>query len=227
MGSVSLLIGRQGLYSPLKYFITRVLICYWGHVMNYAKIVVFLFVLGFFHTASAQGVSLNMDTGLSVVTNDIGALGVGLNVSPGYRIALGKQSIIVPEMNLGFRFWHASSSSSGYYNAPSASVSLFMLPIYAGARYVLKVGQHFEPYVAMHMGAAYFRASLAEGRNGNTTDSFSFAITRFGLNVGGGLQYALRKDLGLGGGIIFDTIFTPMQNISSVSFAVNVNYNFL
>ena len=193
--------------------------------MNYAKIVVFLFVLGFFHTASAQGVSLNMDTRLSVFTNGIGALGVGLNVSPGYRIALGKQSIIVSEMNLGFRFWHSSTSRRD--DALSASVSLFILPIYEGVRYVFKVGQHFEPYIAMHMGAAYLRASVAESENGNTTDSFTGSITRFGMNVGGGLQYALRKDLGLGGGIIYDTIFTPGQNISSVSFAVNVNYNFL
>lgn len=182
-----------------------------------------VFVALFSSTASAAP-SLSASAGIDHYTNGKGFTGYGLDLYPGYQLPYG----FTPELQVGLHYYGTSAAAGGV----SQSESLLLVPIYVGARWelsqVLPTGP-IEPFLGAHVGLSVLHyTNEATSSFGPSTTSLT--DERLGINVGGGVNYAVSPSASVGVAGWYDRVsppndFTPA--LESLSLKLNLRTNFM
>ncbi|OGQ84271.1 MAG: hypothetical protein A2289_26285 [Deltaproteobacteria bacterium RIFOXYA12_FULL_58_15] len=145
--------------------------------------------------AHAQGLALNVDAGYARLLNIDNGNGVALNVYGGYEFASG----IALELQVGFDYFFGERKLYEDYEVREA-FSVLVVPLMPGVRFTPNLGVPVKPFLAAHVGPAFFEGTYRneDAPPGDDSDVRVRTATVWGFNVGAGAQYLLTESMAVG-----------------------------
>ena len=157
------------------------------------------------------GPSFGADLGYSRLLSGDGMNGFGFDVVGGYELNIG----LIIEGQIGLhRFADTVSVSAGGMTG-SLTTTVLLVPIFAGVRYRFDL-LPFRPFVGAHTGF---------GRVSVSTDDVGDSVTKLGMNIGGGGDFAINDTVGLGAALWYTRILTDNEPAEMLQFSLDLRFS--
>lgn len=161
-------------------------------------------------TALAGGFTLSTGVGVTKFFDD-GPTGFGLEVFPGFDVWNG----LIVEGQFGVHSGRQDFGIVGNYLLDSPKFTTSVFPFEAGVRFARAIGP-VTPFAAAHAGAVVLR-----GCANSNCDSDA----EFGINFGGGANYDITPQVGVGLAMWFHEIFTEHDGLELFHFGLHATFS--
>ncbi|MFT4703763.1 MAG: opacity protein-like surface antigen [Bradymonadia bacterium] len=148
--------------------------------------------------ANAGGFQLGIDLGVDYALEDLAGIGIGVGFNPGYEIIDG----LAIELNLGLDRFSKDSFRTR------------LLPLQIGARYRAELDS-ITPFGYLHFGPV--NVNIKPQGLGIFGAAFSVSNTYIGVNAGGGVEFALNENTGIGAQVGVSHVFVEREEFTNIN----------